>query len=138
MRCLCCSSGISGTRKRSSVRRICFALRFPLAARPRPERRPRGVRLFATRLEGADFSDANLLAALFEEAHLNGANFTAAECGYTAFLDVDLSAVQGLDTICLVPIAHRTGQNEILLIGSPTARIRDDVVDLEEGSDDPL
>ena len=63
-----------------------------------------GAHLRGAYLRGAYLSDANLSEANLSEANLNGANLSGANLngarvGYTAFADVDLSQVKGLETV---------------------------------------
>jgi uncharacterized protein YjbI with pentapeptide repeats len=57
------------------------------------------AKLHNTNLTGADLTGANLTFADLTEADLTGANFTKVEIGWTRFVDVDLSMVQGLDAV---------------------------------------
>src|SRR5947208_1772889 len=50
-------------------------------------------------LRGADLSQAGLSQADLRRAGLSGADLTGARCGFTAFADVDLSGVKGLDSV---------------------------------------
>jgi uncharacterized protein YjbI with pentapeptide repeats len=50
-------------------------------------------------LQKADLSETELLGARFVETNLQGANLDNALMGWTVLGDIDLSAVQGLDTV---------------------------------------
>ena len=58
-----------------------------------------GTRLRWADLRGVDFNRVDLSQADLSQAKLRGANFSQARVGYTAFGGVDLSRVQGLDTV---------------------------------------
>ena len=60
-------------------------------------------------LHGADLFRANLFMVDFTRARLDGADLSRAVMGLTLFVDLDLSAVKGLDTI------EHTGPSEISL-----------------------
>jgi hypothetical protein len=55
--------------------------------------------LFRANLQGADLRDADLRGASFIEAKLVEADLQGSSMGYTAFGDVDLSMVKGLETV---------------------------------------
>jgi uncharacterized protein YjbI with pentapeptide repeats len=55
-----------------------------------------GANLRGADLRGATLSEADLSEATLSEADLSGANLSKAVCRGTAFIDVDLSEVQGL------------------------------------------
>jgi uncharacterized protein YjbI with pentapeptide repeats len=60
----------------------------------------RGARLYAgMHLSEANLTRADLVGANFHEADLHGADLREATIGWTIFGDVDLSTVQGLETV---------------------------------------
>jgi hypothetical protein len=58
-----------------------------------------GANLFEAKLLGADLTGADLRAANLSGALLEGADLDGALIGYTTFADVDLGAVEGIETI---------------------------------------
>ena len=58
-----------------------------------------GVDFEFAELSNADLSGANLTEAYFRSTNLNEANFSNVVIGSSIFVDVDLSAVKGLDTV---------------------------------------
>jgi len=46
--------------------------------------------------------------------------------------------INRFEPICLVTIAHRTRQKQIILVIRAASRLGDDVIDLEQGADDAL
>jgi len=57
------------------------------------------VNLGETNLNDADLSEADLSEANLRGANLNGAKLSGATIGSTAFADIDLSAILGLETV---------------------------------------
>lgn len=55
--------------------------------------------LIAANLSGVNLHKANILVAYFNNANLNEANFSEASARYTAFINVDLSEVRGLEYV---------------------------------------
>jgi hypothetical protein len=58
-----------------------------------------GANLNRADLSNADLCGADLIEAYLFETELGGANFSGAQMGWTTLADVDLSMVQGLDTV---------------------------------------
>lgn len=58
-----------------------------------------GANLHGTDLSGADLSGANLSVVHLSAANLGGANFSTTHLGFTIFAWIDLSMVNGLDTV---------------------------------------
>ena len=59
----------------------------------------RDARLTLTDLRGADLAGTNLTSTMFVSAYLSGTNIANAECRVTTWVDVDLSATLGLETV---------------------------------------
>jgi uncharacterized protein YjbI with pentapeptide repeats len=59
----------------------------------------RDSNLSRTELSHANLTRANLRNAIFSYADLSGANLENAEIGWTSFIDADLNAVKGLETV---------------------------------------